>query len=112
MHAFHRSHVEAIPRRIGVELESARLISGNIVHAGDTVTVEATVRPWQQPARNVRIPVTLPSRLESGTVRVLVSDAGVLDRTLDQPRMMARPLDMESALSAGSAASIAPTGSM
>jgi hypothetical protein len=91
--------IEAIPRRIGVELQSARLISGNIVHAGDTVTVEATVRPFQQAARNVRIPVTLPSRLESGTVRVLVSDAGVLDRTLDQPRMMARPLDMESALS-------------
>ena len=91
--------IEAIPRRIGVELQSARLISGNIVHAGDTVMVEATVRPWQQTARNVRIPVTLPSRLESGTVRVLVSDAGVLDRTLDQPRMMARPLDMESALS-------------
>ena len=92
-------HVEAIPRRIGVELQSARLISGNIVHAGDTVTVEATVRPWQQEAHNVRIPVTLPSRLEAGTVRILVSDAQVLDRTLDQPRMMARPQDMESVLS-------------
>jgi hypothetical protein len=91
--------IEAIPRRIGVELQSARLISGNIVHAGDTITVEATVRPWQQTARNVRIPVTLPSRLEAGTVRVLISDAGVLDRTLDQPRMMARPADMESVLS-------------
>ena len=91
--------IEAIPRRISVELESARLISGNIVHPGDTVTVEATVRPWQQTARNVRIPVTLPSRLEAGTVRVLVSDAGVLDRTLDQPRMIPRPVDMESILS-------------
>ena len=91
--------IEAIPRRIGVELESARLISSNIVHPGDTVTVEATVRPWQQTARNVRIPVTLPSRLESGTLRVLVSDAAVLDRTLDQPRMMARPVDMDSVLS-------------
>ena len=92
-------NIEAIPRRIGVELQSARLISGNIVHAGDTVTVEATVRPWQQTAHNVRIPITLPSRLESGSVRVLVSDASVLDRTLDQPRMMARPVDMESVLS-------------
>ena len=92
-------NIEAIPRRIGVELESARLISGNIVHAGDTVTVEATVRPWQQTPHNVRIPITLPPNLESGNVRVLVSDAGVLDRTLDQPRMMARPLDMESVLS-------------
>ena len=92
-------NVEAIPRRIGVQLDSARLTSGNIVHAGDTVTVEATVRPWQQPAHNVRIPVTLPARLESGTLRILVSDSGVLDRTLDQPRMMARPQDMESVLS-------------
>jgi hypothetical protein len=92
-------HVESIPRRIGVELQSARLVSGNIVHAGDTVMVEATVRPWQQPARNVRIPVTLPARLEAGTVRVLVSDASLLDRTLDQPRMMARPVDMKTALS-------------
>jgi hypothetical protein len=91
--------IEAIPRRIGVELESARLISGNIVHPGDTVMVEATVRPWQQTARNLRIPVTLPPRLESGTVRVLVSDAAILDRTLDQPRMMARPVDIESVLS-------------
>jgi hypothetical protein len=80
-------------------LESARLISGNIVHAGDSVTVEATVRPWQQTAHNVRIPITLPSRLGAGTVRVLVSDASILDRTLDQPRMMARPQDMESVLS-------------
>ena len=91
--------IQAIPRRIGVELESARLISGNIVHAGDSITVEATVRPWQQTAHNVRIPITLPSRLGSGTVRVLVSDASILDRTLDQPRMMARPQDMESVLS-------------
>lgn len=91
--------IEAIPRRIGVELQSARLISGNIVHAGDTVMVEATVRPWQQTAHNVRIPVTLPARLEAGNMRVLVSDASVLDRTMDQPRMMARPVDMESVLS-------------
>jgi len=92
-------NIEAIPRHIGVELESARLISGNIVHAGDTVTVEATVRPYQQTPRNVRIPITLPPSLGSGNVRVLVSDAGVLDRTLDQPRMMTRPADMESVLS-------------
>ncbi len=90
--------VEAIPRRVQVDLESARLVSGNIVHAGDTVTVEATVRPWQQPARNVRIPVTLPARLQSGNLRILVSDATVLDRTMDQPRMVPRPADMDSVL--------------
>ncbi len=90
--------VEAIPRRVQVELQSARLTSGNIVHAGDTVTVEATVRPWQQPAHNVRIPVTLPARLQSGNLRILISDATVLDRTMDQPRMMPRPVDMDSVL--------------
>ena len=92
-------NIEAIPRRIGVELESARLISGNIVHAGDTVTVEATVRPYQQTPRNIRVPITLPPSLQAGNVRVLVCDGAVLDRTLDQPRMMARPIDIESVLS-------------
>lgn len=90
--------IDAIPRRVQVELQSARLTSGNIVHAGDTVTVEATVRPWQQPARNVRIPVTLPARLQSGNLRILISDASVLDRTMDQPRMMPRPVDVDSVL--------------
>lgn len=90
--------VEVIPRRVSVELESARVVSNNIVHAGDTVTVEATVRPYQQAARNVRIPVTLPGRLQPGTVRVLVSDAGTLDRTLDPPKLGSRPMGMEAAL--------------
>jgi hypothetical protein len=79
-------HIDAIPYRIGVELESARLISTNMVHAGDTVEVEATLRPFQQPARNVRLSLQLPARLDSGNLRVLVSDAATLDRTLNQPR--------------------------
>ena len=90
--------VEAIPRRVGVELEAARLVSGNLVHAGDTVVVEATLRPWRQAARNVRIAVKLPARLGAGNVRLLVSDAGTLDRTLDQPRQPNHPLDMDAAL--------------
>ena len=81
-----------------VDLETARLVSGDIVHAGDTVMVEATVRPWHQPERNIRIPVTLPPRLAGGNVRILVSDAGTLDRTLDQPRLPGRPVSLESVL--------------
>jgi hypothetical protein len=91
-------HVEAIPRRIQVALETARLISNDIVHAGDTVVVEATIRPWQQPARNVRIPVTLPARLGAGNLRLLISDSGTLDRTMDQPRFSSRPADLETVL--------------
>ena len=90
--------VESIPRRMGVELETARLVSGDIVHAGDTVVVEATIRPWQQPARNIRIPVKLPGRLGGGNLRVLVSDAATLDRTLDQPHFSGHPVDLETIL--------------
>jgi hypothetical protein len=91
-------HVEAIPREMQVELETAKVVSSDIAHAGDTVTVEATIRPWQQPARNVRIPVRLPARLGPGNLRLLVSDAGTLDRTLDQPRMSARPVELDTVL--------------
>ena len=90
--------VEVIPRRISVELASAHIVSSNIVHAGDTVMIEATVRPWQQPERNVRIPVTLPSRLQPGAIRVLVSDATTLDRTLDPPKLFAKSQTMQAAL--------------
>jgi hypothetical protein len=95
-------NVEAIPRRLQVELQAARLVSGDIVHPGDTVVVEATVRPWQQPARNIRIPVTLPARLTVGNMRVLVSDAGTLDRALDQPRFTGHPVDLETVLAQAS----------
>ena len=78
--------VEALDRRAEVSLETARLVSSDVVHAGDTITVEAVLRPWQQPARNVRIPIQLPARLGPGNVRLLVSDAGTLDRALQQPR--------------------------
>ena len=94
--------VEAIPRRMGVELEAARLVSGNMVHAGDTVVVEATLRPWRQAARNVRIAVKLPARLETGNMRLMVSDASTLDRTLDQPRQPSHPPDMDVALAQAS----------
>jgi hypothetical protein len=83
---------------VQVELVTARLVSGDIVHAGDTVVVEATVRPWQQPQRNIRIPVTLPARLGGGNLRILVSDAATLDRTLDQPRFTSRPVSLENVL--------------
>jgi hypothetical protein len=96
--------IEAIPRRVAVVLESARVISSNIAHAGDTVMVEATIQPWHQAERNVRIPVKLPARLEAGTLRVLVSDGPTLDRTMDQPRFVPHTPDMDSTLAqAGSA---------
>jgi hypothetical protein len=90
--------VEEIPRRVGLELTAARLVSSDIVHAGETVVVEATLQPWHEAARNVRIAVKLPARLEAGNVRLLVSDAGTLDRTLEQPRQQNHTPDLETAL--------------
>jgi len=90
--------VQVIPHPVKVVLEAARLISSNIAHAGDTVTIEATLRPWHQPVHNVRIPVTLPARLAPGNLRLLVSDSGTLDRTLDQPRSSERSPDIDTLL--------------
>jgi hypothetical protein len=60
--------------------------------------VEATLRPWRQPARNVRIPVTVPDRLGAGTLRLLVSDAGTLDHALEQPRSPGHSADLDTVL--------------
>lgn len=84
----------AVPQRESAELEGARL-STNEAHPGDTLTVEATLRPFQQAARTVRIPVTLPSTLVDGPLRILVSDGAALDRLLTPPPAAgARPLDL------------------
>ncbi len=91
-------HVQVVPRRMQVTLEAARLISGDSPRAGDTVLVEATLRPWQQPAHNIRIPITLPARLVPGNLRLLVSDAGTLDRALDPPRPPSHPPDLAAVL--------------
>ncbi|HKD62115.1 MAG TPA: hypothetical protein VKB47_16760 [Terracidiphilus sp.] len=91
-------NVDSIPRRAQIELENARIDSSNIVHAGDNVVVEATLRPWQQPERNIRIPIHLPVGIAAGNVRLLVSDAGTLDRALNQPRFSNRTVDLNTAL--------------
>jgi hypothetical protein len=92
-------HIEMIPQDLRTELESVRLISSSVVHAGDTVQVEATLRPWEQPARNVRIPFQLPARLEPGNIRLLVGSAAALDRTFDAARPAGKAVS-ESAVSA------------
>jgi hypothetical protein len=88
-------HVQAIPQRLGVELDSARLVSTDSVHAGDKIVIEATLRPWKQPTRNVRIPITIPARLGSGNIRILVSDAGTLDRTMNGLHLPGRQPDLD-----------------
>jgi SpoIVB peptidase S55 len=85
--------VAAIPRRLTAEIQSVHP-SRIEVHPGDTVTVEATILPWHGEPRNVRVPVKLPQNLPEGPVRLLVSDAGTLDRLLQPPQFNAQPLDV------------------
>ena len=92
-----RLRIEAIPHDLRMQLESVRLISSSIVHAGDTVQVEATLRRWEQPARNVRLGFKMPARLGPGTVRLLVGSASSLDRTLEAARPQGQPPDLTAA---------------
>lgn len=83
--------VETLPGRRTAQLESARL---NVVEAspGDEITVEMTVNPYQNAAKIVRIPVKIPSTLNPGPVRILVSDGATLDRIQAQQLPSALPL--------------------
>jgi len=92
-----RLQIEAIPQDLRTQLESVRLVSSSIVHAGDSVEVEATVRPWEKPAHNLRLEFKVPSRLGTGTVRLLVGSASSLDRTLDAARPPNQPLNVAGA---------------
>jgi hypothetical protein len=86
--------VESIPKRLTSQLESAQT-TATIVHPGQTIMVEASVRPWRGEIRNVRIPVTLPPTLREGQVRLLVSDGSTLDRlTQTASRFGGQPLDV------------------
>jgi hypothetical protein len=85
--------VATIPRRLTAEIETAQA-SRVEVHAGDTVMVDATIRPWHGEERNVRIPVTLPANLPAGPVRLLVSDGSTVDRLMQPPQFNAQPLDV------------------
>jgi len=89
-----RLHVETIPRDLRVELESVRLVSSSIVHAGDTAVVEATLRPWRQAPRNVRLPFVVPARLGPGNLRLLIGSSVALDRTLEAAGMTTKPANV------------------
>ena len=74
-----RLHLRAIAERRIAVLDSARL-SRSEVHAGETVEVEAVLRPSSAQPRVVRLQVTVPASAAPGTMRLLVSDGATLDR--------------------------------
>lgn len=74
-------NIEALTGRRSIQLESAQL-EKNEVRGGETVSIEAAVRPWRGEVKNIRIPVTLPATLPQGEVRLLVSSGDAIDRLM------------------------------
>lgn len=89
--------IEESPERLQTQLQSAQ-VPFDTVHAGDTVTVEATLQPYQGAPRNLRIPIQLPASLPDGTIRLLVSDGATLDRILQPARPGSHSLDMNATI--------------
>jgi SpoIVB peptidase S55 len=71
--------VDTLAGHRSTELQTAHTAEPS-AHAGDTVLVEATLRPFQGEARNLRIPILLPQTLSPGPLRILISDGETLDR--------------------------------
>jgi hypothetical protein len=88
---------DAIPGRQSLQLESV-ICSVARVHPGDSITIDATVRPYHGEPRNVRIPITLPASLPQGPLRIVVSDGATLDRITQSTRGNARPLDISASI--------------
>jgi hypothetical protein len=88
--------IDATPGRQTIEIESAER-EGGAVHAGDTVSLRATLRPWRGATRTIDIPVKLPDTIPEGPVRLVVSDAATVDHMLEAP---ANHLDMTETVAA------------
>jgi hypothetical protein len=81
--------LKRLPGRHIVQITDAHLEQAT-VRAGQPVTVDVTLEPYRAEPLHRQVTFTLPATLEPGTVRLLVSDAGTLDR-LTQPARGASP---------------------
>ncbi len=91
-------HFEELPGRRTATLQSARVIDP-IAHPGGTVTVEATLLPYRQAPRVVRLAVHLPETLQAGTVDLLVSNGTLLDQmTSPLAGAAAEQMDLDTAI--------------
>ncbi len=87
--------VDSLPGRRSIQLERAQATQP-AAHAGDTVTVEATLRPFRGDPRNLRIAIPLPLTLNPGPLRILLSDGATLDRLTSASSASEGPLELSS----------------
>ena len=87
--------VDSLPGRRSVQLERAQATQP-AAHAGDTVMVQATLRPFRGEAKDLRIPITLPTTLNPGPLRILLSDGATLDRLTSTTPATEGPIELSS----------------
>ena len=71
--------IERLPERLTTQLERAEA-DRTTVHAGEMLTLYASLRPWHGSVKSVPLTIKLPATLPEGEVRLLVSDGATLDR--------------------------------
>ena len=88
-------HIDSLPGRRSIQLERAQATQP-AAHPGDTVMVEATLRPFRGEPKNLRIPISLPLTLNPGPLRILLSDGATLDRLTTSSSSNEGPLELSS----------------
>ena len=71
--------VELLPERRAVSIENA-WVDKNDVRPGETIHVKVVLRPYRGPRLVREIPIEIPPQAAKGNLRVLVSDALLLNR--------------------------------
>ncbi len=87
--------IDSLPGRRSIQLERAQSTQP-AAHPGDTVMVEATLRPFRGETKNLRIPIPLPLTLNPGPLRILLSDGPTLDRLTSPSSSTEAPLELSS----------------
>jgi hypothetical protein len=88
---------ELLPERRSARLESART-DVTEVRPGETITIEALLRPYRGESLIRQIPVTIPASTPKGNLRILVSDGDTLDRVKRVPPAISRKLALGSTI--------------
>jgi SpoIVB peptidase S55 len=88
-------NIDSLPGRRSIQLERAQATQP-AAHPGDTVMVEATLRPFRGEPKNLRIPIPLPLTLNPGPLRILLSDGATLDRLTTTSSSNEGPLELSS----------------
>jgi hypothetical protein len=88
---------DLVPERRSARLENVRT---DVTEArpGDTITVEALLRPYRGDGIVRQIAVKIPPSVPKGTMRILVSDGETLDRIRRVPPTVSRRLPLGSTI--------------